>query len=170
MYWNTAWALGALAGLSLIVLALTRGRRQHRLIRDEAWPLEPKGALLSDPERRLYRRLIQALPQHSVLPQVQLLQAVRFKRGRWNAGIANRISQLSIDFLIVTPDTSMIAAIELDDGSHDRESRRAADARKTHALKSAGIPLLRWHVQKMPDVARIAAVIEEKTGANRSSQ
>jgi hypothetical protein len=72
-----------------------------------------------------------------------LPQALRFKRGHWNAGIANQASQLSVDFLIVKPDTSIVAAVELDDASHDRQDRRAADTRKAHALRSAGIPLLR---------------------------
>jgi hypothetical protein len=40
----------------------------------------------------------------------------------------NRISQLSIDFLIAGPDTRIIAAIKLDDSSHDRRDRRDADA------------------------------------------
>ena len=75
---------------------------------------------------------------------------------RW---IANRISQLSMDFLVVRADTSIVAAIEHDDGSHDRERRRIADARKTHALKSAGIPVVRWNVRQMPDVAAIEAAI-----------
>jgi len=35
--------------------------------------------------------LVQALPQHRVFTQVQLLQMLRFKRGRWNASIANRM-------------------------------------------------------------------------------
>lgn len=75
---------------------------------------------------------------------MQLLQAVRFKRGTRNQSVLNRISQLSIDFLIVRPDTSIVAAVELDDGSHRRAARRDADARKTHALGAAGIPLIRW--------------------------
>lgn len=74
-------------------------------------------------------------------------------------GAYNRINQLSIDFLIVTPDTRMVAAVELDDASHARADRQAADARKAHALRSAGIPLLRWRVGEMPDVAAIAAAV-----------
>lgn len=112
------------------------------------------------------RSLVQALPQHQVLAQVQLLQLLRFTRGRWNAGIANRIRQLSVDFLIIRPDTSIVAAIELDDASHARERRQAADARKAHALESAGIPLLRWTVREMPDVAAIAAAVRSVTGTS----
>jgi hypothetical protein len=45
------------------------------------WPLEAKGTLLTESEQLLYRRLVEALPTHLVMAQVQLLQAVRFKRG-----------------------------------------------------------------------------------------
>jgi very-short-patch-repair endonuclease len=162
------WLLVLLVLLAVAAALGTRRRAGAGL--NASWPLEPKSALLSEPEQRLYQRLIQALPHHRVLPQVQLLQALRFKRGAWDASIANRISQLSIDFLVVTPDTRIVAAVELDDASHAREKRQAADARKSHALKSAGIPLLRWSVEKMPDVAAIGAAFSPLLGSGPSLQ
>src|SRR5207253_81177 len=103
--------------------------------------------------------LVQALPHHLVLAQVQLLQAVRFKRGSRKATVFNRISQLSLDFVVLTPDTRIVAAIELDNASHN--DRQSADARKAHALKSAGIPLIRWLVREMPDVATIGLALAD---------
>jgi very-short-patch-repair endonuclease len=158
-----------LLGLLLVIFVLVafagavRRRRRVGAALEQPWPLEPKSTLLTEPEQQLYRRLVQALPQLLVLPQVQLLQAVRFKRGRWNAGILNRINRLSVDFLIVKPDTSIVAAVELDDASHDRQDRRAADARKAHALTSAGIPLIRWSVRQMPDAPAIVVALGRVT-------
>jgi len=100
---------------------------------------------------RYTQRLVQTLPKHLVLAQVQLLQVVTFKRGRRTYAILNRISQLSLDFLILNPDTSIVAAVELDDATHAREDRRQADARKDHALKSAGVPLIRWNAKNLPE-------------------
>ncbi len=94
--------------------------------------------MLSEPEQVLYRRLVEALPECRVLPEVQLARALRFKRDQRDHVVWNRISQLSIDFLIVRPDTSIIAAVELDDSSHFRANRQDADARKSHALELAG--------------------------------
>ena len=71
------------------------------------WPLEAKRQLLTERERALYERLVQTLPNHIVLAQVQLLQVLNFHRGRRSQAILNRISQLSIDFLILKPDTSV---------------------------------------------------------------
>lgn len=159
--------LGSLVIIGILaVLAAILGQRRRGVELDQTWPLERKTALLTESERRLYRRLVQALPHKLVFPQVQLQQILRFKRGRWNAGIANRISQLSIDFLIVEPDTSIVAAVELDDASHDREARRAADARKAHALRSAGIALLRWSVGEMPEEPDIAVALEKAVQAS----
>jgi very-short-patch-repair endonuclease len=94
-----------------------------------------------------------------VLPQVRLARALRFKRGQRDHVVWNRICQLSINFLIVRPDTSIIAAVELDDSRHFRADRQDDDARKNHALESAGVPLIRWRVGKMPDVASIKSAL-----------
>jgi very-short-patch-repair endonuclease len=153
--------LGILFVVAIVAALLPRRRRRTRMGLREAWPLQPIPTLLTDPEQVLYRRLVQALPGNIVLAQVQLMQALRFRRGARSPSVFNRISQLSVDFLVLKPDTSIVAAIELDDVSHERSDRRDADARKEHALWSAGIPLLRWHVGKMPDVAAISAAVAD---------
>jgi very-short-patch-repair endonuclease len=123
------------------------------------WPLEAKRQLMTERERALYQRLLQALPGHIVLAQVQLLQVLSFQRGRRTQAILNRFNQLSLDFLILNPDTSIVAAVELDDVTHTREARGHADARKNHALKSAGVPLIRWNAKSLPDTATILAAM-----------
>jgi uncharacterized protein DUF2726 len=150
--------LPALLFLVVIAAALKRRHRRRGAL-DTPWPLERKPTLLTAPEQVLFRRLVEALPNHRVLTQVQLLQTVRFKRRSRDWRILNRISQLSIDFLVVTPETAIVAAIELNDATHIDRQRRDADARKAHALKSAGIPLLIWSVREMPDVSTIRATI-----------
>jgi len=131
----------------------------------KSWPLEAKRQLLSERERALYQRLVQTLPHHIVLAQVQLLQVLNFQRGRRTQAILNRFNQLSLDFLILNPDTSIVAAVELDDSTHTREARRNADARKDHALRSAGVPLIRWNAKNLPDAATILAALPAKVPA-----
>jgi hypothetical protein len=150
--------LAALIAAGLLrVLAQALRSRYGPLSRP--WPLEPKRNILSEPERALYQRLVQSLPDHVVLAQVQLLQVLNFKRGRRTQSVFNRICRLSLDFLIVSPDTHPIAAIELDDATHEREDRRWADARKAHALQSAGVPLIRWNAKNLPDTPTIRAAL-----------
>jgi uncharacterized protein DUF2726 len=80
-------------------------KSKHRKARglDLPWPLERRRSLLTDPEQILYRRLIQALPDHVVFAQVQLLQMVRFKRHSPPYAVLNRMSRLSLDFVVLTP-------------------------------------------------------------------
>ena len=138
---------------------LAKALRSRDSALSRPWPLEAKRNVLSERERELYRRLLQSLPEHLVLAQVHLLQVLKFKRGRRTYAVLNRISQLSLDFLILAPDTSPIAAIELDDISHELGDRRRADANKSHALASAGVPLIRWNAKNLPDTPTIRAAL-----------
>jgi LPXTG-motif cell wall-anchored protein len=151
-----------LVGLMVLAALLGSFSKKRRSRADplkEHWPLEPKPHLLTERERVLFQRLRDALPDHIVLAQVQLIQLLAFERGRWKQAHFNRICQLSVDFVVVRRDTSIVAAIELDDASHDRSDRREADARKTHALNSAGIQLVRWQARALPDLQAIASAL-----------
>ena len=160
-------------GLLLALIAagvlglLSKKFRSRDGVLSRPWPLEAKRHLLSERERDLYRRLVQSLPDHIVLAQVQLLQVLKFRRGRRTYAVLNRISQLSLDFLILNPDTGPVAAIELDDVSHELGDRRRADANKTHALMSAGIPLVRWSARNLPDTATIRAALQTDQSADQ---
>lgn len=115
-----------------------------------AWPYYAKKPL-SEPEQILYHRLVAALPQCIVLAQVQLSQVVGvnegFNFGVWN----NRINRMSLDFIVCLKDSTVIAAVELDDKTHEKEIRVKADAKKGKALSAAGIELIHWHVSALPD-------------------
>jgi very-short-patch-repair endonuclease len=166
---SIALLIGLVFILAVLGAVAAKLKRRGNLFA-KPWPLEAKRQLLTERERALYQRLVQTLPSHIVLAQVQLLQVVNFKRGRRTYAILNRISQLSLDFLILNPDTSIVAAVELDDSTHAPENRRQADARKDHALKSAGVPLIRWNAKNLPDRAAILATIPAvATGARGSS-
>ncbi|HEX4051330.1 MAG TPA: DUF2726 domain-containing protein [Steroidobacteraceae bacterium] len=160
----TAWGFLVFAALVCVALlcgAFVLAARRHRRLRlsdriSGPWPLQVRRELLTERELALYHRLVHSLPEHIVLAQVHLLQVLEFWPGGRTQALFNRISQLSIDFLVLNADTSIVAAIELDDG---RPSRPWADARKTHALKSAGVPLIRWSASHTADTAAIRAAI-----------
>jgi len=117
---------------------------------NEAWPYHAKKPL-SGPEQILYHRLVAALPQCIVLAQVQLSQVLAVNKGCncsvWN----NRINCMSLDFIVCLKDSTVIAAVELDDKSNQKKIRVKADAKKVKALSAAGIELIRWHVSALPD-------------------
>ena len=124
LYIGLLLALIAAGALSL----LAKGSKSRHGALSRPWPLEAKRYLLSERERALYQHMVESLPDHIVLAQVQLLQALKFKRRRRPYAALNRISQLSLDFLILNANTSLVAAIELDDVTHELGDRWQADA------------------------------------------
>ena len=154
MSWSTL-PLAAVAAAALFALfALkARGRQGGGF---GAWPFYAK-KLLSPPEQVLYFRLVRALPGHIVLAQVQLSRLLEVKKGNGGQGWLNRINRMSADFVVCARDSSVAAVIELDDASHAQPERSTADAKKDHALRSAGIRVVRWQARALPDDATIRA-------------
>jgi hypothetical protein len=120
------------------------------------WPFYVKKPL-SQPEQVLYHRLVRALPEHIVMPQVQVSRVLGVKKGsnfhEWN----NRINRLSYDFVVCTKDSAVVAAIELDDKSHESPSRSATDEKKNKASADAGLKMIRLHVRSLPTEEAIRA-------------
>ena len=121
---------------------------------DGVWPYCVKNPL-SEPEQVLYFRLVQALPGHIILAQVQLSQLLAVQKNHDARAWLNRINRMSADFVVCNKDASIVAVIELDDASHQSKDRQAADTKKDRALASAGVRIIRWPVTSMPDVAAI---------------
>jgi very-short-patch-repair endonuclease len=118
------------------------------------WPFSLRRPL-TEPEQVLYFRLCQALPDNIVLAQVGMSRFLSVRRGYNARAWYNRINRMSVDFLVCTKDASVVAAVELDDASHQHPDRVSADAKKELALNAAGVRLLRWKVDAMPDEAAI---------------
>ena len=138
-----------------VVLAILKAKAQGGA-GNEVWPFYAKKPL-SQPEQILYFRLVQALPEHIILAQVQLSRLLGVKKGSNYQAWSNRINRMSADFVVCNKDSSIVAVIELDDATHQREDRQAADAKKDKALGSAGIRIVRWQAKAIPDIATIQA-------------
>ena len=152
----------ALCVVVILAVALVAAKRRAGSATPEApWPFYAKRPL-SAPEQILYHRLVKALPEHIVLAQVQVSRILGVKKGfkfhEWN----NRINRLSYDFVVCSKDATVLAAIELDDKSHEAEGRANTDQKKERATAAAGVKLVRWHVRALPDETAIrAAVVQE---------
>lgn len=121
------------------------------------WPYVPRD-LMTEPERILYVRLRQALPEYLIFSQVQLCRLIDVDPEADKQAWFNRINRMSVDFVICAPDgATIMAAIELDDSSHERADRLKADSKKDKALVSAGIRIIRWPVRGMPNSQQIRA-------------
>jgi very-short-patch-repair endonuclease len=124
------------------------------------WPFYAKKPL-SQPEQILYHRLVKALPEHIVLAQVQVSRVLGVKKGfkfnEWN----NRINRLSYDFVVCSKDSTVLAAIELDDKTHEDADRGETDKKKDKATAAAGIRMIRWQVKGLPDEVAIRAAFAQ---------
>ena len=118
------------------------------------WPFYERH-VMSKTEQVLYFRLVEALPECIVLAQVQLSQVLGVKKGNNSRQWLNRIDRKSLDYLICLKNCSVVAAIELDDSTHERNDRKKADQDKESALQSAGVKLIRWQAKKLPDIETI---------------
>ena len=147
----------ALVFVALLAVVLVAAKRRAGSGSPEGrWPFYAKRPL-SAPEQVLYHRLVKALPEHIVLAQVQVSRILGVKKGfkfsEWN----NRINRLSYDFVVCSKDATVLAAIELDDKSHEAEDRANTDRKKEKATAAAGVKLVRWHVKALPDETAIRA-------------
>jgi len=124
-------ALVVLAALAVAFVMLKR--RASSDASNAPWPLYAKKPL-TQPEQVLYHRLVAAMPECIVLAQVQLSQVLGVKKGfnfhAWN----NRINRMSLDFLVCLKDSTIVAAVELDDKTRRRRHRasRPTQRRKRH--------------------------------------
>lgn len=150
---NTLLVAVVVLALAAVVFVILK-KRVSSASGDASWPFYARKPL-SQPEQVLYHRLVAALPEHIVLAQVQLSRVLGVKKGfnfqEWN----NRISRMSLDFLVCLKDSTIVAAVELDDKTHDKASRVEADEKKERALSAAGVALIRWHVSALPDEVSI---------------
>jgi hypothetical protein len=124
----------------------------------QPWPVLAR-RLLSQPEQVLYGRLVEALPGKLIFSQVQLTRILEVKNVPNRLVWLNRINRLSVDFVVCHPDSSVVAAIELDDSSHARPARQSADTRKAEALAAAGVRLVRLHVKNLPSVKDVRELL-----------
>lgn len=151
-------ALAVLAGAAIVLAAVRR--KSAAGTPEGPWPFYAKRPL-SVPEQVLYHRLVRALPEHIVLAQVQVSRILGVKKGfnfhEWN----NRVNRLSYDFVVCAKDSTVIAAIELDDKTHEAVGRTHVDQKKERATAAAGVRLIRWQVKTLPDEAAIRAVVVE---------
>ena len=152
-------------GLLMLVALLARkpnkppANKESKQSVDEmkVWPYVAR-ELMTAPERELYGRLRQALPEYLIFSQVQLSRIIDVAPEAEKQAWLNRINRMSVDFVICAADgAKILAAIELDDSSHDRPERIKADSKKDKALLSAGVAIIRWPVKGMPNPRQIRA-------------
>jgi len=130
-----------------------------------ALPYESNGKLLSPAELSFLGVLKLALGDgYHIMAKVRLADVVSVKKGlsgteRQQA--FNRIQSKHLDFVVCEPsDSTILLAIELDDQSHEKQSRQERDGFVDDAMKVAGVPLHRFTAKRTYSVQDIRAVLQ----------
>lgn len=119
-----------------------------------------KKPILTDNEKEFFGRLIEALPDFYVFPQVAMgaiLQPAVTRQDKRNYyRIRGTFSQKMVDFVVCDAALNIVALIELDDRMHSSEK----DGKRDAMTSQAGYATLRFNSKKKPTVAEIAKAVE----------
>ena len=142
--------LAVAIGFLIIITALTKKPKSGR--RKVGFSYASQGTLLSQPEQVLYFRLVEAFPNHIVFAQVSMQMVVKpdASNPSEKSSLRNKISNKTFDFVICNKMSRIVCVVELDDSSHNKTNAIKRDNDKNMALQSAGIPLIRFDVKRMP--------------------
>ena len=112
--------------------------------------------LMTDNEREFFGRLVAALPDHYVFPQVAMSALIEAASGDKKTAHSDRlkIAQQRTDYVVCTRNCDIVAVIELDDRTHSA----AKDAVRDSRLEQAGIRTVRFQSRSKPaiDALRLA--------------
>jgi len=149
MLWPVA-GLVVLLVVAMVVLALLKGGGKEEESGKET-PYVKRAALLTAAEVAFYKVLVAAVgARYVVMAQVSLAGVLEVDRAKVTGerkgfqAAFNRISRKTVDFVLCEPGTMrIVAAVELDDRSHERAERKERDGFVEAAMKAAGLPLVR---------------------------
>ncbi|MBW4481175.1 MAG: DUF2726 domain-containing protein [Tildeniella torsiva UHER 1998/13D] len=118
----------------------------------QAYTYSRQPYLFTRTELTFYRALQAATQgQYLVFGKVRVADVLKPQtdnRGDWQRAF-NKISAKHFDFVLCDPATlKVLAAVELDDSTHQRGDRVKRDDFLNQTVKSAGLPLVRFPVQE----------------------
>lgn len=113
--------------------------------------------LMTDNEQEFFGRLLAALPDHYVFPQVAMSALIEAASADKNTAHNDRlkITQQRSDYVVCTRNCEVVAVIELDDRTHSA----AKDALRDSRLEQAGIRTVRFQSRNKPAVAALRIAI-----------
>lgn len=143
--------------IGILVLAFAGtavGKKSHKDKQPVKYHYTRKDHLMTRAENEFFDVITQVVgTDYYVFPQVHLSEFLyhKVKGQSWEHAL-HYINQKSVDYLVCDKQRSPLLAIELDDWSHDSETRQRRDSNVSRILQEAGIPLLRFRdVRSMPN-------------------
>jgi hypothetical protein len=127
-------------GFVTLLLAAKKGKGQTGTYR--------RRKLMTDNEEEFFGRLVVALPDHYIFPQVAMSAMLQpaSNNGRTAHSDRLRIAQQRVDYVICTKNCEIVAVVELDDRTHSQAKDQLRDSR----LEQAGIRTVRFQSRNKP--------------------
>jgi hypothetical protein len=113
--------------------------------------------LMTENESEFFGRLVVALPDHYIFPQVALsalIEAAAKDRKRAYSDYL-RIAQQRVDYVVCDRSCQVVAVVELDDKTHSRKKDEVRDTR----LLQAGIRTVRFQSRSKPTAELVRATV-----------
>ncbi len=130
-------------------------------------PYERRGRLITKAEFRFLRALeIAVQDQWRIFAMVRIADLLKVSsqvksRQSWQ----NKINCKHIDFVLCDSENlEVVACIELDDSSHNRQDRIERDIFVNQAFASANLPLLRIPLEQTYEIQALREKIKQATG------
>ncbi|WP_371767202.1 DUF2726 domain-containing protein [Massilia sp.] len=138
-----------LAGLFAVQLKTAKGKGRTGVYR--------RRKFMTDNEEEFFGRLVVALPDHYIFPQVAMSALLDTASSDKRTAHSDRlrIAQQRVDYVVCTRRCEVVAVVELDDKAHSRAKDELRDAR----LEQAGIRTVRFQARNKPKVEAIRAMI-----------
>lgn len=125
--------------------------------------------LMTDNEREFFERLVLALPDHYIFPQVAMSALIQSASTDIKKAHTDRlrIAQQRVDFVICNRAGKVVAVVELDDRTHSVTKDKIRDTR----LQQAGLRVLRFQSKNKPavDALREAVFPQQPSPQNSSN-
>jgi hypothetical protein len=151
-------ALLVLLVLMLLVLLVLRKRRAPDLANKRTADAKYKRRdIMTDNEMEFFGRLVAALPDHYIFPQVAM-SALLDPAGtdaKQAHSDRNRIAQQHVDYVVCNRRCEVVAVVELDDRTHTQAKDQVRDGR----LAQGGYRTVRFQSRQKPPAAAIRAAI-----------
>lgn len=135
-------------GINALVTLIKKSRKQKK---QNSPSYERQRFLLTPGELKFYRALKVAVGNdYQIMCQVNLSQIIQTRpmNPSERQTAFNKISRKVLDFVLCdSRNLAIIAAIELDDSSHNRKDRIDRDKFLNEAMEDAGVPLIRFQAR-----------------------
>jgi Protein of unknown function (DUF2726) len=120
-------------------------------------PYRARGPLLSRGERAFFHALRAAVGGRFLIAlKPRVADLLDCSAAAWAAGHGYRIARHHVDWVLCEFQSTLpVAAIELDDRSHDRPERKRRDQFLDAAFAAAGLPLIRFQAAARYQISMI---------------